>query len=78
MKGYPAYKETSVEWINKIPTNWNLAKVSTHVELINGYPFNSEFFNPNDDTPVVRIRDITSGKTETYFSGEYPKRDSWR
>lgn len=72
MKAYPEYKDCNVEWIGKIPANWNLGKVSSHVDLVNGFPFNSDLFRHDNGVPLIRIRDITTGKTETFYSGEYP------
>jgi type I restriction enzyme S subunit len=73
MKRYPAYKDSGIEWIGEIPEHWELHKVVSHIALINGYPFNSEYFNQYEGTPLVRIRDITSGKTENYYLGEFPE-----
>jgi type I restriction enzyme S subunit len=43
-----------------------------HVTLINGYPFDSDGFNPTTGMPLIRIRDLLSGSTETFFDGEVP------
>lgn len=73
MKAYPAYKDSGTEWIGNIPTYWKLGKLSEHANIINGFPFNSEYFNQEKGIPVIRIRDITTGKTETLYSGKYPE-----
>jgi type I restriction enzyme S subunit len=59
------------EWLG-IPTPWSLGRLKDHVILINGYPFDSEGFNPTTGTPLIRIRDLLSGSTETFFDGYVP------
>lgn len=46
-------------------------------EVFGGAPFKSEYFNKNrNGVPVVRIRDINTGFSETYYSGLY--KESYR
>ena len=42
-------------------------------EVQNGYAFDSKYFSsePNGGMPLIRIRDILNGFTETYYSGDY-------
>ena len=53
----------------------NLARVGDHVKFFSGFAFKSKFFN-DDGTglPVVRIRDVVRGHSETFYSGEYDER----
>ena len=47
-------------------------KLSTLCKVQNGYAFDSKLFTTDsNDTPLVRIRDIKTGKTETFYKGEY-------
>lgn len=49
-----------------------LKKLSTICNVQNGYAFDSKFFSKDSkDMPLVRIRDIKTGKTETYYKGAY-------
>lgn len=42
------------------------------VEIINGFPAKSSFFNSEGNgLPLIRIRNITKGDSDTYYSGEY-------
>lgn len=41
------------------------------VEIDSGYAFKSSLFNENEGLPIIRIRDVTSGSTSTYYSGKY-------
>jgi type I restriction enzyme S subunit len=40
-----------------------------------GYPFDSSKFSatPDEGMPLIRIRDVMKGYTETYYRGDYPK-----
>ena len=49
-----------------------LVRLKDHVDLINGFPFDASGFNPSIGTPVIRIRDLLTGGTETYFDGHVP------
>tara|TARA_R110002049_G_scaffold141620_1_gene303336 strand:+ start:34 stop:1707 length:1674 start_codon:yes stop_codon:yes gene_type:complete len=42
-------------------------------KVINGYAFKSAQFNTSSGTPLIRIRDVVKGFTETYYDGEIPK-----
>jgi type I restriction enzyme S subunit len=42
-------------------------------DLVPGYPFDAEMFNDaGNGVPVIRIRDVVRGFSETCYSGEYP------
>lgn len=68
-KPYPAYKESGVDWLGKIPAHWNVARISELTSLLNGYPFDSEFFTRGEGIPLVRIRDLTAKQTEVNYHG---------
>lgn len=68
-KPYPAYKPSGVEWLGDIPTRWEMMRLQDCSRVINGYPFESELFSVDEGTPLIRIRDITSGTTETFYTG---------
>lgn len=46
-------------------------KLGDYVEIISGYAFNSKLFNENMGMPIIRIRDVKRGYTETYTTQEY-------
>ena len=68
-KAYPAYKDSGVEWLGKVPTHWNVSRISEVTTLLNGYPFDSEYFMRGEGTPLVRIRDLNGVETEVNYSG---------
>jgi len=52
--------------------SWPLAKLDNHVNILSGFAFKSENFNDRGEgLPLVRIRDVVPGVSETYYSGEY-------
>ncbi|WP_251861428.1 restriction endonuclease subunit S [Clostridium sp. Marseille-Q2269] len=45
------------------------------VKIDSGYAFKSNLFNDkNEGMPIIRIRDVNVGKSNTYYSGEYDKK----
>ena len=48
-------------------SGWVTKKLGDVCEIIYGYPFNSQFFNDKKSgLPVIRIRDVVRGYSETY------------
>ena len=46
---------------------WELQPIKSCCQIISGYPFNSKLFNEiAEGTPLIRIRDVMRGYTETY------------
>ncbi|HGU9337545.1 TPA: restriction endonuclease subunit S [Escherichia coli] len=48
-----------------------LVTLGKHIDILPGCAFPSSGFNRNNGVPLIRIRDILSGKTETYYEGSY-------
>ena len=66
-------KDSGVEWIGKIPADWSIGKFGYCAKVQYGFPADSDYFNTDGrGIPLVRIRDITSGTIETWYSGQYP------
>ena len=68
-KPYPNYKSCDIEGVHTIPESWEVNRVCDIVTLVNGFPFDSDLFNRFEGVPLVRIRDLNSTSTETYFGG---------
>jgi type I restriction enzyme, S subunit len=50
----------------------NVVRLGDVLSIQNGFAFKSTFFNSDGDgLPIVRIRDVVPGKSNTYYSGEY-------
>lgn len=64
---------SGVEWIGGIPSSWAVSPFKYCASIDSGYPADSSFFNTEGvGIPLLRIRDITSGQTDTWYSGSYP------
>lgn len=50
---------------------WKRVKLKEVVTIQNGFPFESEKFSKNEGTPLIRIRDIVPGETETFYKGKF-------
>jgi type I restriction enzyme, S subunit len=52
---------------------WKRAPLGELVSIVNGFPFSSEGFSDTDGERLIRIRDVTTGDTATYFRGDVPE-----
>lgn len=52
-------------------SKYQLVTLGNHIDILSGFAFPSSGFNRNNGVPLIRIRDILSGKTETYYEGSY-------
>ncbi|BDT68092.1 hypothetical protein os1_22740 [Comamonadaceae bacterium OS-1] len=50
---------------------WREVSIGAHLKLTSGFPFASSHFS-NEGTPLIRIRDVLTSNTETYFNGAFP------
>lgn len=54
-------KDSGVEWIGNIPKEWSIVKIAKLAQFINGYAFDGEFLEIENEIPVIRIGDIQEG-----------------
>ena len=48
------------------------SNIEEHIEILSGYPFNSELFNNEQQgSPLIRIRDLEKTASDTYFNGDF-------
>jgi type I restriction enzyme S subunit len=53
-------------------TTWGRVPLGLVFDVQNGFPFESRYFNASGDgMPLLRIRDVVRGSTETHYSGKY-------
>lgn len=54
--------------------SWKVVELGNYIKILNGYPFDSDKFTNSSDNkyPLVRIRDVVRGYTETYTNEECP------
>jgi type I restriction enzyme S subunit len=50
---------------------WARVRVADLCSILNGFPFSSKQFKPTGGTPLIRIRDVVRGWTETHFVGDF-------
>ena len=50
---------------------WPIAKLGDHIQVLSGFAFNSKKFSNSEGVPLIRIRDVVRGFTETYYDGEF-------
>lgn len=55
--------------VEPIVAKW--ARLEDHIEILSGFPFDSNLFSPTEGTPLIRIRDVVRGRTETHYTGTY-------
>lgn len=65
---YPKYKPSGVDWLGEVPEHWEVKRVQEIAQIINGFPFDSTYFDLNEGIPLVRIRDIYAGATEVLWN----------
>ena len=59
--------------IEEIPKNWKISRLKYISEILYGFPLDSKLFSNYSGFPLIRIRDITSGEINTYYTGSFPK-----
>ena len=62
-KPYPAYKESGVGWLGKIPAQWEIIRFGKLIALTTGFPFKSEGFTQNaEDVRLLRGVNVAPGR----------------
>ena len=51
--------------------SWKRVLLRDVADILNGYPFDSIYFNHVEGVPLIRIRDVVNGKSDTRYSGFY-------
>ncbi|MGR2928870.1 restriction endonuclease subunit S [Acidithiobacillus ferriphilus] len=50
---------------------WERVQLAEVATILNGAPFDSALFSTTEGMPLIRIRDVTTGQTNTYYTGAY-------
>ncbi|WP_304008896.1 restriction endonuclease subunit S [Desulfovibrio piger] len=66
-------KDSGIEWIGEIPEGWEVIRYKHICQILTGFPFKSDCFSNYSGVPLIRIRDITSGAIETFYTGQFDK-----
>ena len=49
--------------------SWKRIRLKEVATILNGFPFESSRFSKDKGTPLIRIRDVLDGQTETFYQG---------
>lgn len=61
MKHYPAYKDSRIQWIGKIPSHWDVVRSRFIFDVISGNGFSDKFQGRQEgDLPFYKCSDINS------------------
>lgn len=62
----------SDELKREIPEGWKVEPLFQCMDVTYGYPLSTNFFNQEEGTPVIRIRDILDNSTSAYTTEKIP------
>lgn len=62
-------KPSGIEWLGEVPEHWEMLHIGSSVQVVNGYPFGSERFDPVTGYSLIRIRDLKQTETEVKYNG---------
>jgi type I restriction enzyme, S subunit len=57
-----------------IHSSWERVPLDTIAKILNGFAFESAFFNGSKGLPLLRIRDVGKNRTECFYDGNYEPR----
>jgi len=57
-----------------IKPRWKRVRLGDIGEVLNGFAFKAELFTREMGMPLIRIRDVGSAASETFYSGDYDER----
>ena len=57
-----------------VKPHWQRVRLGDVGQVLNGYAFKAELFTREGGMPLIRIRDVGSAASETFFSGDYDER----
>ena len=57
-----------------IKPQWQRVRLGDVGQVLNGYAFKAELFTREGGMPLIRIRDVGSAASETFYSGEFDER----
>jgi type I restriction enzyme S subunit len=57
-----------------IQPHWTRVRLGDVGQVLNGYAFKAELFTREGGMPLIRIRDVGSAASETFYSGDFDER----
>ena len=62
---YPAYRDSGVEWLGKVPEHWEVKRLKYLTRFVNGFAFKPSEWR-DEGTPIIRIENLNGGKAFNY------------
>ena len=76
-KPYPAYKDSAVAWLGKVPEHWVVSRFGRLIGLTVGFPFKSEGFTQSaGDIRLLRGVNVAPGELRWDKVVRWPKKDA--
>lgn len=60
----------SLDPLHGTAKSWQRVPLAEVVDILNGYPWPSSGFSVDEGQPVVRIRNVSEGRTSTFYRGD--------
>ena len=62
-QAYPEYKDSGVEWLDKLPIHWSIPSLKMVMDVRDGTHDTPQYIEQSEDSfPLVTSKDVTSGK----------------
>lgn len=62
-------------WFRGVSVSWNTIELQKAVSILSGFAFKSELFNDEGNgIPIIRIRDVVRGYSDTFYTGPYDEK----
>ena len=73
---YPAYKTSGVEWLGRVPEDWEVLRLGRLIALTVGFPFKSDGFTQSDgDMRLLRGVNVAPGRVRWEDVVRWPASD---
>lgn len=70
---YPAYNDSGVEWLAKIPEQWQTIPFKYVADFVNGMAFKPEQWRESG-IPIIRIENLNNGESFNCYEGQVDSR----
>jgi len=75
-KPYPAYKDSGVEWLSKVPKHWKVTRLGQIADIVPGFAFKSDSFSRNEsDIRLLRGINVAPGQARWESVARWPAAD---
>ncbi len=73
LRPYPSYRDSSAEWLERMPSHWDTRPLKYFARFINGAPFKPSDWG-DSGTPIIRIENLNKGRDFNYTTVEADER----